>query len=233
MAFLTREGNREWTEEGIQELIRLDAASSSITYIAEKLGMTKGQVSGKISRMKLRETRPKRTMANGACNTKKVDSLYTDAVIAKIRELHAQGKWAADIAKATGFSRNQITGKLTRMGLTFEAKTKGPPPKAKSSNPRTVTRQFIAARPIPVAVPVDAAPVVYASGGPSLPGRGCMYPMWGNADDYRSPLYGVFCDAPKMEGKSAYCERHFRVCVSRVIPQTAGLPPPSQLALRF
>lgn len=124
---------------------------------------------------------------------------WTDAAIAKLRELHAAGYSAAEIALqlGAGATRNAVIGKVNRLGLAGETKS-------------SITRK---ARQAEAEAAEAAEPPVPARSGASaataaLQPRDCRWPH----GDPQEPDFH-YCCASAPPGQP-YCAKHARAAVS-------------------
>jgi len=104
--------DEKWSAALIEKMTRLADEEMSAGQIAEALGLTRGQVLGKMHRLGLKTKTPPKKPLNAA-------------LVEKMTELADQGMSAAQIARTLGVTRGQVLGKMRRLDL----KTKNPPKK--------------------------------------------------------------------------------------------------------
>jgi hypothetical protein len=104
--------DEKWSAALIRKMTRLADQKMSAAQIARALGLTRGQVLGKMHRLGIKTKTPP---------NKRLDA----AVVEQLKEMAGQEMSAAQIAEALGLTRGQVLGKLHRLGL----KTKIPPSK--------------------------------------------------------------------------------------------------------
>jgi GcrA cell cycle regulator len=139
---------------------------------------------------------------------------WTDAAIARLRELWGEGFSASECGKRMGVSRNSVIGKIHRLGLS--GKYRRPRERArrmtkpKASMPQMRTNK----RPLP-------PPEPYQEPSPAEePRRGsfdllelklgqCRYPE-GNGPPF------AFCGAPIVDGYP-YCLEHAELCYNKPV----------------
>lgn len=173
-----------WTSDDDARLRELWASGLSTALIGEAMKRTKNAVVGRAHRMDLPArgsplSRPGR------------QSAFTPEVQARALALRAQGFSNLQIAKQLGLGEETVRHRLRVLCP--------PMPGA----PRQVNRVIFHKRPIALPKPAPVAwapPLVRVSTG-----RGCRWPMWGDAD---RPTH-VYCDAPvifRADGvPSSYC----------------------------
>jgi GcrA cell cycle regulator len=121
-----------WTKERIAQFDVLYAAGIQRREMVEKLGIPFALIDSRI--------KSRKKMADGSeiCEKRAVASqankFWNEERIAKLREMHAEGYSASQIAEAIGAAtRNAVIGKSLRLGLEGRRSSKVPP----KSQPRT------------------------------------------------------------------------------------------------
>lgn len=125
------------------------------------------------------------------------DFLWTDAAIARLRELWAEGHSTAEIGRRMGCGKNAVVGKAGRLGLHRASPIRRGAEGA--AKPAPVPRA--PARTLPVLPPVRVMPVTKPK-APSLGTLLCCWPL----GEPRTPGFR-FCDARAIAGRS-YCPAH-------------------------
>src|SRR5271170_7320557 len=113
--------DQKWSAALRRRMARLADQEMSTAQIAKALGLTRGQVLGKMHRLRLKTKNPPREATMAA----RTDQKWSAALIRRMAGLADQEMSAAQIAKALGLTRGQVLGKMHRLGL----KTKNPPRK--------------------------------------------------------------------------------------------------------
>lgn len=140
---------------------------------------------------------------------------WTDARVAKLRDLWREGLSASTVAARLGVSRNAVIGKVHRLGLSKSGEHDSARPRlpARPKAPRRASR----ARPKPAPRPALQAPV-HAVDLPGLVGRlealgaqACHFPIGDpKSDDF------AFCGRKRSRGP--YCAAHAAVAFRPVPP---------------
>jgi hypothetical protein len=105
--------DEKWSAALIEKMTRLADEEMSAAQIAETLGLTRGQVLGKMHRLGLKtKTPPKKSL-----NT---------ALVEKMTELADQRLSASQIGEALGLTRNQVMYRMRQLGLKTNPKTAWP-----------------------------------------------------------------------------------------------------------
>jgi hypothetical protein len=94
-------------------MTRLAAQEMSAAQIAKALGLTRGQVLGKMHRLGLKTKNPPRNWLN-------------TALVEKMTELADQRLSANQIGQALGLTRNQVIYRMGQLGLNTNPKTEWP-----------------------------------------------------------------------------------------------------------
>jgi len=97
----------------IRRMARLADQEMSTTQIAKALGLTRGQVLGKMHRLGLKTKNPPRKWLN-------------TALVEKLTELTDQRLSASQIGQALGLTRPQVTYRMRHLGLKMNPKTEWP-----------------------------------------------------------------------------------------------------------
>ncbi len=130
--------------------------------------------------------------------------LWTDEVVAHMRELVADGLSASQIGRVLRVTRNAVIGKLARLHVSLNGH-KSAPPKPKALPPQPKRRPIVmkddAGKPAEVIKPPPFLGLSIAE----LSAKQCHYAS--EAEWY--PPH-TFCGQPCRDG-SAYCEFHHRV----------------------
>ena len=182
-----------WSQDELDELKRLRASGMLMREIAAKLGRTTNSVIGCSRRI--------------GVPVKLLQRDWADADLVRLRELRGQGMSASRIAVVMGRKKGAVLFRMAALGLSTERLSRRPrksralaPEMRKPRPPRVVV-----AAPRPVAEP----PVKRTAPAPvqAVDGRGCQFPLWGNAD--RAPYPPLFCGAPVSAG--SWCDECRRV----------------------
>ena len=104
---------QKWSAALIQKMTRLADQEMSAAEIAKALGLTRGQVLGKMSRLGLKTKSRRKKWLN-------------TALVEKMTELAGQRLSANQIGKALGLSRGQAKYRMERLGLKTIARTEWP-----------------------------------------------------------------------------------------------------------
>lgn len=194
-----------WTTEMIGRAIRLFNNGASIAEIAAALGISKGQVSGKIHRLRretdriTRNPNPPRETANRI--------FWTPERCEELRRLVADGKTDAEIGRALGKTDKQVCHRRIEMGLR----------KSPAAKRRAVARMVQKTvkvrlpRPQPILLPPEPVP---EGGIPlvDLHPHQCAYP-------FGAVPNVTFCGAPvamRASGeRHVYCEGHAAACYQK------------------
>src|ERR1700732_2250739 len=109
--------DQEWSAALIRKVTRLADQEMSATQIAKALGLTRGQVLGKMHRLGLKtKTSPRKWL--------------TTALVEKLTELADQRLSARQIGEALGLTHSQINYRMRYLGLKTDSKTEWPPGQA-------------------------------------------------------------------------------------------------------
>jgi hypothetical protein len=104
--------DKKWSAALIRKMTKLaDQEEMSAAQIAKTLGLTRGQVLGKMHRLGLKTKNPPR---------KRLDT----AVVEKMTELADQRLPACEIGEALGLTRHQVIYRMRQLGLKTNPKTK-------------------------------------------------------------------------------------------------------------
>jgi hypothetical protein len=105
--------DQEWSAALIRRMARLADQEMSTAQIAKALGLTRGQVLGKMRRLGLKtKNRPRK--------------LLNTALVEKLTELTDQGLSASEISQALGLTRSQVTYRMRHLGFRTNPKTEWP-----------------------------------------------------------------------------------------------------------
>jgi hypothetical protein len=110
------DGGHKWLREPIKSgrwMARLADQEMSTAQIAKALGLTRGQVLGKMHRLGLKTKNPPR-------------KLLTTALVEKLTELTDQRLSASQIGQALGLTRPQVIYRMRHLGLKMNPKTEWP-----------------------------------------------------------------------------------------------------------
>jgi hypothetical protein len=105
--------DEKWSAALIRKMTRLADQKMSAAQIARALGLTRGQVLGKMHRLGIKTKTPPNKRLNAA-------------VVEQLKELAGQEMSAARIAEVLGLTRGQVLGKLHRLGLKTNSRTEWP-----------------------------------------------------------------------------------------------------------
>ncbi|WP_191085642.1 GcrA family cell cycle regulator [Roseococcus microcysteis] len=173
----------DWTPEMVAKLRELLSDGYSTTEIARRMGLTKGQVTGKAHRLRLTDQGmpvPRGGQKRGA------------AAVAEAAARAAAPRVVLPKAQSVGKSEQVVAHAAALAAGLGAARSMAATP----AIARTV--QELAAK-----VRASAMPRV----APMRAGEGCRYPLWG---EERRPALRRFCDQPRRTGRdgvpnSAYC----------------------------
>lgn len=105
--------DQKWSAALIREMARLADQEMSAAQIAKVLGLTRGQVLGKMHRLGLKSKTPPRKWLN-------------TALVEKMTELAGQRLSANQIGQALRLTRNQVIYRMGQLGLKTNLKTEWP-----------------------------------------------------------------------------------------------------------
>ena len=105
--------DRTWSAALIRKMAKLADQEMSAAQIAEALGLTRGQVLGKMHRLGLKTKNPPRKWLN-------------TALVEKLTELTDQRLSASQIGQALGLTRPLVTYRMRHLGLKMNPKTEWP-----------------------------------------------------------------------------------------------------------
>ena len=105
--------DQKWSAALIRRMARLADQEMSTAQIAKALGLTRGQVLGKMHRLGLKTKNPSRKSLN-------------TALVEKLTELTGQRLSASQIGQALGLTRRQVTYRMRHLGLRTNPKTEWP-----------------------------------------------------------------------------------------------------------
>jgi hypothetical protein len=110
--------NEKWSAALTRKITRLADQEMSAAQIAKTLGLTRGQVLGKMHRLGLKTKNPPKKWLN-------------TALVEKMTELTDQRLSASQIGKALRLTRNQVKYRMKQLGLKTNPKTEWPAGTAK------------------------------------------------------------------------------------------------------
>lgn len=230
-------GPSPWTPERDDALRGLWDAGHSGTAIADKLGITKNAVIGRVHRLKLPARQSPINVAQAQPWSEDDDGL--------LRAIYGGGLTVAQIAERMGRSPHAISYRAANLGLkagkrdtqtrprhTFARLPAGRGVPSRQTWPATTSRPragepgaAVATAHCPsslnspeVARLTDPPPRVFS-------GTECKFPLWGHEkpDEYR------FCAEPVRDNAkgcaSPYCAAHYAACYT-ITNREAGNPPP-------
>jgi hypothetical protein len=102
-----------WSAALIRKMTRLADQEMSTAQIAKTLGLTRGQVLGKMHRLGLKTKNPPMKWLN-------------TALVEKMRELADQRLSSSQIGKALGLTRDQVIYRMRQLGLKTNPKSEWP-----------------------------------------------------------------------------------------------------------
>jgi hypothetical protein len=102
--------DQKWSTALIRRMARLAAREMSTAQIAKALGLTRGQVLGKMHRLSLKTKNQPRKWLN-------------TALVEKLTELTDQRLSASEIGQALGLTRRQVTYRMRHLGLKTNPKS--------------------------------------------------------------------------------------------------------------
>ena len=102
--------DQKWSAALIRRMARLADQEMSTAQIAKALGLTRGQVLGKMHRLGLKTKNPPRKWLN-------------TALVEKLTEMTEQRLSASQIGQALGLTRAQVTYRMRHLGLRTNPKT--------------------------------------------------------------------------------------------------------------
>jgi hypothetical protein len=105
--------DQKWSAALIRRMARLADQEMSAAQIAKALGLTRGQVLGKMRRLGLKTKNPPRKWLN-------------TALVEKLTELTDQRLSASKIGQALGLTPRQVTYRMRHLGLRMNPKTEWP-----------------------------------------------------------------------------------------------------------
>ena len=105
--------DQKWSAALIRRMARLADQEMSAAQIAKALGLTRGQVLGKMHRLGLKTKNPPRKWLN-------------TALVEKLTELTDQRLSASQIGQALGLTRRQVTYRMRHLGLRMNPTTRWP-----------------------------------------------------------------------------------------------------------
>jgi hypothetical protein len=106
--------DQKWSAALIRKMTRLADQGMSAAQIAKALGLTRGQVLGKMHRLGLKTKNPRKKRLNAA-------------LVEKMTELAGQRLSAAQIGQAFGLTRGQARYRMRQLGLKTNPMTEWPP----------------------------------------------------------------------------------------------------------
>ena len=105
--------NKKWSAALIRKMTRLTDQEMSAAQIAKTLGLTRGQVLGKMHRLGLRTKNPPKKSLN-------------TALVEKLTELIGQRLSVSEIGQELGLTRPQVNYRMRHLGLKMNPKTEWP-----------------------------------------------------------------------------------------------------------
>ena len=105
--------DQKWSAALIRRMTRLADQEMSAAQIAKALGLTRGQVLGKMSRLGLKTKNPPRKW-------------LTTALVEKLTKLIGQQLSADEIGQELGLTRPQVRYRMRHLGLKMNPKTEWP-----------------------------------------------------------------------------------------------------------
>lgn len=138
--------------------------------------------------------------------------LWLEASVARLRQLRQDGCSAAECARSLGKTRNQVIGKLSRLGI-LHRPTPPPPKPIIEYNGTSTVRAYRPSQPVFIA----NTPEDYSIPAPQrlklVDLRGCVC-KWPVGDPKRPDFF--FCGAVTND-KDPYCPAHMRRALNNIV----------------